>query len=157
LSTGFSPGLSTRAGYGGEDYVVTDRTREGRLLWPGATDTAPQQWPGWEQQDDGSYVETDGNYAWTRYGVQVLFQVNPEYPTVVDYPPVSSECANPIGVGGPDVETIADGADAPADDAAGGADSLPQTGATVGVIAGLAVLLIAGGGAVFWLRRRVQH
>ncbi|MFE7404899.1 LPXTG cell wall anchor domain-containing protein [Isoptericola sp. NPDC057559] len=142
---------------GGEDYVAADQPLEGRLLWPGATDTAPKQWPGWEQQDDGSYVETDGNYAWTRDGVQVLFEVNPEYSTVVDYPPASSECANPIGVGGPDTETVADSVDTPSDDAAGGADSLPQTGATVGVITGLALLLVAGGGALFWLRRRVQH
>lgn len=144
---------------GGEDFVATDQPLEGSLLWPGASDTAPQQWPGWEQQDDGSYVETDGNYAWTRDGVQVLFEVNPEYSTVVDYPPASSECANPVGVGGPDVEAIADDAAAvpPADEAAAEAAELPQTGATVGVFAAIAALLVAGGGVLFWLRRRIQH
>jgi LPXTG-motif cell wall-anchored protein len=144
---------------GGEDYVAADQPLEGSLLWPGATDTAPKQWPGWEQQDDGSYVETDGNYAWTRDGVQVLFEVNPQYSTVVEYPPASSQCANPVGAGGADVEVAADDADVPpADDqSAEQADELPQTGATVGVVGGIAALLVVGGGLLFWLRRRIQH
>lgn len=143
---------------GGENYVAEDQPLEGSLLWPGASDTEPKQWPGWEQQDDGSYVETDGNYAWTRDGVQVLFEVNPQYSTVVDYPPASSQCANPIGVGGADVDVTDTQveADVPPADAAQ-ADQLPQTGATVGLFAGLAALLVAGGGVLFWLRRRIQH
>ncbi|WP_139820826.1 LPXTG cell wall anchor domain-containing protein [Krasilnikoviella flava] len=141
---------------GGENFVAEDQPLEGSLLWPGASDTAPKQWPGWEQQDDGAYVETDGNYAWTRDGVQVLFEVNPQYSTVVDYPPASSECANPIGVGGADVEVVADDAAVPPAEAAP-AEELPQTGATVGVIAGIAALLLVAGGVLFWLRRRIQH
>lgn len=141
---------------GGENYVVTDQPLEGELLWPGASDTAPKQWPGWEQQDDGSYVETDGNYAWTRDGVEVLFEVNPEYSQIVSYPEANTECANPVGTGGADVEVVADDADVPPA-AAEPADELPQTGATVGVFAGIAALLIVGGGVLFWLRRRIQH
>ncbi|MFI2104503.1 LPXTG cell wall anchor domain-containing protein [Isoptericola sp. NPDC019693] len=145
---------------GGENYVATDQPLEGQLLWPGATDTAPKQWPGWEQQDDGSYVETDGNYAWTREGVEVLFEVNPEYSQIVSYPEATTECANPVGMGGADVvDAVVDGPDdtdvPPA--AAEAVDELPQTGATVGVIAGIAALLVVGGGLLFWLRRRIQH
>lgn len=142
---------------GGEDYVATDQPLEGQLLWPGASDTAPKQWPGWEQQDDGSYTETDGNYAWTRDGVQVLFEVNPDYSTVVEYPEASTECANPVGLGGADVDVVADDADVPPAETAEQADELPKTGATVGVFAGLAALLLVGGGVLFWLRRRIQH
>jgi len=141
---------------GGENYVATDQPLEGQLLWPGASDTAPKQWPGWEQQDDGSYVETDGNYAWTREGVEVLFEVNPEYSQIVSYPEANTECANPVGLGGADVEVVADGSDVPPASAEA-ADELPQTGATVGVVAGIAALLIVGGGVLFWLRRRIQH
>ncbi|MGF0114775.1 LPXTG cell wall anchor domain-containing protein [Promicromonospora sp. Marseille-Q5078] len=141
---------------GGEDFVAEDQPLEGSLLWPGASDTAPKQWPGWEQQDDGSYVETDGNYAWTRDDVQVRFEVNPEYSQIVSYPEATTQCANPIGVGGPgeDVTDVVADADVPAADAAQ-ADELPQTGATVGLFAGLAALLVAGGGVLFWLRRRL--
>ncbi|MFE5342900.1 LPXTG cell wall anchor domain-containing protein [Isoptericola sp. NPDC056578] len=141
---------------GGENYVAADQPLEGELLWPGASDTAPKQWPGWEQQDDGSYVETDGNYAWTRDDVEVLFEVNPEYSQIVSYPEANTECANPIGAGGADVEVVADDTDVPPAEAEG-ADELPQTGATVGVFAGIAALLIVGGGVLFWLRRRIQH
>ena len=141
---------------GGDNYVAADQPLEGRLLWPGASDTAPKQWPGWEQQDDGSYVETDGNYAWTREGVEVLFEVNPEYSQIVSYPEANTECANPVGAGGADVEVVADDTDVPPS-AAEAADELPKTGATVGVFAGIAALLIVGGGVLFWLRRRIQH
>ncbi|MFC7879331.1 LPXTG cell wall anchor domain-containing protein [Isoptericola sp. NPDC057391] len=141
---------------GGENYVATDQPLEGELLWPGASDAEPKQWPGWEQQEDGSYVETDGNYAWTRDGVEVLFEVNPEYSQVVSYPEANTECANPVGTGGADVDVVADDADVPPA-AAEPADELPKTGATVGVFAGIAALLIVGGGVLFWLRRRIQH
>lgn len=153
----------------GENYVSAEQPLEGQLLWPGASAEAPKQWPGWEQQDDGSYVETDGNYAWTRDGVEVLFEVNPSYSQIVSYPAATTECANPVGMGGPDVEAVADDTDdtdipvAAAEPVeteqpeAEAADELPQTGATVGIFAGIAALLIVGGGVLFWLRRRIQH
>lgn len=78
-----------------QNYVVSNLPLSGTLLWPGASATAPLQWPGWEQKADGTYVETDGNYAWTRDGVTVLFEVNPSYQTTVTYPPESALCANP--------------------------------------------------------------
>ena len=134
---------------GGEDYVVTDQPLAGSILWPGASADEPRQWPGFVRNEDGSYTETDGNYAWTREGVQVLFEVNPSYSTVVDYPPASSECANPPvePVAAEDVTLVSDDEDGP---------QLATTGATVAGAAAFAVLLVAGGAVVFWLRRRVQ-
>ncbi|WP_251152961.1 hypothetical protein [Cellulosimicrobium sp. Marseille-Q4280] len=133
---------------GGEDYVVTEQPLSGSILWPGASATEPKQWPGYVRNEDGSYTQTEGNFAWTREGVQVLFEVNPSYQTVVDYPPASSECANPpvAPVAAEDVTLVSAGDD----------DQLASTGATVAGAATFAVLLVAGGALVFWLRRRVQ-
>jgi hypothetical protein len=78
----------------GDDYVLTGLPLEGTMLWPGASDEDPQQWPGWMQLDDGTYVETEGNFAWTRDNVQVVFSVNPEYTTRIQYPPATSACAD---------------------------------------------------------------
>jgi hypothetical protein len=136
---------------GGEDHVTTDLPLEGRLLWPGASATAPLQWPGWEQLEDGSYVETEGNFAWTRDGVQVLFEVNPDYSTVVDYPPASEECADAPA----DIQQVADTVDAP--EVAAEDDELAVTGATVGIAAAVALLLVAGGVTLFIVRRRLQQ
>ncbi|MBD5784642.1 hypothetical protein IF650_00480 [Cellulosimicrobium terreum] len=139
---------------GEEDYVVEDQPLSGSILWPGASDAEPQQWPGWEQLEDGSYAETDGNYAWTRAGVEVLFEVNPSYSTIVEYPEATSTCANPPA----DVATlVVDDEDvAGATPVEPSGPSLASTGATVAGAVGLAVLLIGGGAVVFWLRRRVQ-
>lgn len=131
---------------GGENYVVTDQPLAGSILWPGASATEPKQWPGYVRNEDGSYTQTEGNFAWTREGVQVKFEVNPSYQTIVEYPPASSECANP-----PVAPVAAEDATLVSDD-----DQLASTGATVAGAATFAVLLVAGGALVFWLRRRVQ-
>lgn len=81
-----------------QNYTVTNLLLRGKVLWPGAwdgSDGKAKQWPGWVLNADGSYVETAGNYRWTREGVTVLFQVNPEYTTVVHYPADDALCANP--------------------------------------------------------------
>ncbi|MFC8922816.1 hypothetical protein [Cellulosimicrobium sp. NPDC057127] len=134
---------------GGEDYVVGDQPLDGRVLWPGASASEPKQWPGFVRNEDGSYTQTEGNYAWTREGVQVLFEVNPSYSTVVDYPPASSECANPpvAPIAAEDVTLVSDQAEG---------SQLASTGATVAGAAAFAVLLVGGGALVVWLRRRVQ-
>ncbi|WP_297081708.1 CshA/CshB family fibrillar adhesin-related protein [uncultured Demequina sp.] len=125
----------------GEDYVVTNLALSGRLLWPGAADGAVKQWPGYQLLDDGTYVATDGNFAWTREGVEVRFEVNPEYSVTVQYPPATSACASPA--------QEADGASG-GPGTAGGA--LSSTGATVLPLAlvaavtalmGLLLLLVA--------------
>ncbi|HEX5859999.1 MAG TPA: hypothetical protein VFY91_17960 [Microbacterium sp.] len=78
----------------GENYVVENQPLSGSLLWPGASDAEPKMWPGWALVD-GEYVETDGNFAWTREGVTVEFAVNPTYETLVTYPEATALCANP--------------------------------------------------------------
>ncbi|WP_277210922.1 hypothetical protein [Isoptericola croceus] len=144
----------------GADHVTTGLPLEGRLLWPGASDEEPLQWPGWEQLEDGTYAETDGNFAWTRDGVQVLFEVNPDYSTVVNYPPASEDCVDaPSNVRGPAAQTVVDVPEdgSGADDGASGEDELALTGATVGIAAAVALLLVAGGVTLFVVRRRLQH
>lgn len=133
---------------GGESYVMTDQPLSGTILWPGASAEEPRQWPGFVRNDDGSYTETEGNYAWTRDGVEVLFEVNPSYSKVVSYPPTTSACANPP-VAPVAVENVA----GPAEPAG---PALATTGATVAGAAAFAALLVGGGALVFWLRRRVQ-
>lgn len=63
-------------------------TASGRIAWPFATYTGTLPgtitgtgWPGWTQNLEGDWEETeDGhNGGWTRDGVDVLAQVNPEY------------------------------------------------------------------------------
>lgn len=146
----------------GEDHVTTDLPLEGRLLWPGASAEEPLQWPGWELLEDGTYAETDGNFAWTRDGVQVQFEVNPDYSTVVDYPPASEDCADPSS-GGRDVagQTVVDvpedGDDTVRAQEVSSEDELALTGATVGIAAAVALLLVAGGVTLFVVRRRLQQ
>lgn len=146
----------------GEDYVVDGLTvGSGRILWPGATvDSAgnPTGWPGWVQQDDGTWVE-GGPYQWVRDSTQVRFNVNPEATVTVSYPPSSPQCATqPPGT--PPMTPPGDtpGNDAtPVANAEGGSSSTPGlavTGAEIGAYAGGAVVLLAlGTGLVLWTRR----
>lgn len=149
---------------GGEDHVTTDLPLEGRLLWPGASSEEPLQWPGWELLEDGTYAETEGNFAWTRDGVQVRFEVNPDYSTVVDYPPASEDCANPPSGGREaaeqtvvDVPVDGDDESVRAQEVTAEEDELAVTGATVGIAAAVALLLVAGGVTLFVVRRRLQQ
>lgn len=89
-----SPVTITFVNPDGEDYVATDQELSGSLLWPGAKATEPKMWPGWDLVN-GTYVQTDGNFAWTREGVTVRFDVNPTFSTVVEYPAATALCANP--------------------------------------------------------------
>ncbi|MES1171576.1 MAG: Ig-like domain-containing protein, partial [Actinomycetota bacterium] len=115
----------------GDDYVVTGLPLQGEMLWPGASATAPKQWPGWKQLDDGTYVESDGNFAWTRDGVQVKFSVNPEITTTIGYPPATPTCATAP-------ETAPEPEDPPT-------DSLSHTGAdSVGLLPFAGLLFLAG-------------
>lgn len=135
-----------------QNYVVTGLPLSGEVLWPGAwdgSDGEAKQWPGWVLNADGSYSETDGNYRWTREGVTVLFQVNPEYTTVVEYPAESSLCANPPADTPEPNPTPTPTSVIPT------AASLPPTGTSIPwLVIGGASLLMALGGALKWGRRR---
>ncbi len=103
----------------GEDYVLTDDslmltaegTLAGRTLWPGASVEAvgggavdpydastfvPTGWPGWHQDLDGNWFEDaspQDNFGWTRNGVDVRIEVNPELIVTLNYPPATPDCA----------------------------------------------------------------
>lgn len=69
----------------------------GTLLWPGASvdaDGNATGWPGWTQVD-GQWVETTGNFAWTRGAITAELHVNPELPVSLSYPKASAACASP--------------------------------------------------------------
>ncbi|WP_166845258.1 LPXTG cell wall anchor domain-containing protein [Isoptericola sp. BMS4] len=152
-----------------------DGTLAGRTLWPGAEvaedGVTPIAWPGWERLDDGTWVETDENFAWTREGVTATLVVNPDLAVEnFAYPPPTSACANPPqdtetpGTPAPtepvdQTVTPAEPGDTPSDEApapaAAGDDELPQTGSDVLIYALVAFVLLAVGGTVLVVRRRV--
>jgi hypothetical protein len=154
--------------------IGEDGTLSGRTLWPGAEVAAdgvtPIAWPGWEQLDDGSWAETDGNFAWTRDGVTATLVVNPDLAVEnFAYPPPTSTCANPPqepeATGTPEPTEPADGpttpaepGDEPSDEAApapgAGDDELARTGGDVLMYALAAFVLLATGGTVLVMRRR---
>lgn len=126
----------------GDDYVVEDQPLSGALLWPGASDGEPKMWPGWELVD-GEYVQTDGNFAWTREGVTVEFEVNPTYSTVVEYPQATALCANPpVGGGEPTGTTTSTEPKALAV-TGGGVSPIVVAAGGAALLAGIAVLAIA--------------
>ncbi|WP_167001888.1 hypothetical protein [Mumia sp. ZJ430] len=132
---------------------MTGQPLSGRLLWPGASATEPLQWPGWELLPDGTYGETDGNFAWTRRGVTVRFDVNPTYSTTVAYPSESSTCANPQTR----VPDVPDSPDTPVGfEPPSSTPPLPNAGGTALAPAALGLLFVLAGGLLLGLRRRLS-
>lgn len=91
-----------------QNHVVTlgelgvGNVLEGRILWPGASvdpiTNEPTGWPGWAFVD-GQWVETDGNFAWTRSLTEVTLTVNPSMQIAIAYPPATPECvAGPVEI-----------------------------------------------------------
>lgn len=142
----------------GDDYVIENQPLSGTVLWPGASAEEPKMWPGWELVD-GEYFPTDGNFAWTREGVTVRFEVNPSYETTIEYPAATALCANPPfapGVGGEEPGVV--GGESPA--AGGEEPALAVTGTTVPVwaIGGAAAAILAGVAlTAFAVMRRRTH
>ncbi|NNC11897.1 hypothetical protein HII28_08395 [Planctomonas sp. JC2975] len=124
-------------------------TLSGKTLWPGASVAAdgvtPTGWPGWTQNAAGDWVETSGNFAWTRTITSATITVNPELSVAVSYPPATPSC----NAGPPSDGTSAD------------ANWLADTGSNVmfGVVAGGAILILGGSALAFALirRRRATH
>jgi len=90
----------------GETYVKTVGIGSGKFLWPGATATdngdgtfTATGWPGWSLVDDEWVSVGDANYGWTRDGVNVHIEVNPEMDVTLSYPPPTALC-----VAGPPTE-----------------------------------------------------
>ncbi len=91
-----SPGIWTLGG-GADD----------KKLWPGASvDPVTGEangWPGWEQNADGVWVETEGNFAWTRDVTTAVLSVNPQLTVGLKYPDATPDCLN----GPPEPPTLA--------------------------------------------------
>lgn len=78
--------------------TLVDNHLEGTVLWPGATaeNGVATGWPGWEKTN-GEWVETSGNFAWTRDDIEAVLHVNPSISVPVSYPEASAACAAPAG------------------------------------------------------------
>ncbi|MFF2273186.1 hypothetical protein ACFVTX_12970 [Agromyces sp. NPDC058136] len=112
---------------------------DGRTLWPGASVDAEGNatgWPGWKQLDNGTWVQTDDNFAWTRDLTSARFIVNPEFDVVLAYPPATPDC-----IAAPTVTPGGDGA-TPSTPAGTGLASTGFAGTTIAIVAG--VIVIAG-------------
>jgi hypothetical protein len=111
----------------------------GTVLWPGASVDSQGNadgWPGWALVD-GVWVETTGNFAWTRGPITAVIQVNPELTVPLSYPPSTAACASPSGSHDPE----------PAALAATGSDFNPTpllfAGGALVVLGGVAVVLVS--------------
>lgn len=132
---------------------LVDGALSGRVLWPGASVDAsgnPTGWPGWVQQADGTWVETTGNYAWTRGNISAELRVNPVLAVPLSYPPSTPGCAN-----GPTV-TPAGGNP----QAAGVSDPLAATGmpaTALPLAVGIGGALLLCGVAILLVRRAARR
>ncbi len=139
----------------GDDAVIETTVpaagERGVVLWPGASED-PQDWPGWELNEDGVWVETtedEGAFTRAPGGVEVLFETNPTLDTTVTYPPASAICANPKNRTPRDVPPPpGDNPPPPGEDVPpppGEHEDLPETGADTRLI-GLSALAALGAG-----------
>ncbi|GAA1944826.1 hypothetical protein [Agromyces allii] len=138
---------------------LVDGKLSGQHLWPGASVAAdgvtPTGWPGWEQLADGTWQETDGNFAWTRSVTSATLVVNPEMSVELSYPPATPNCAS-----GPTIVPTDDGDGDGGGDGesttAGGGTGLASTGFAgtgIAIVAGIIVLA----GAAFLVIARVRR
>ncbi|MBF4560857.1 LPXTG cell wall anchor domain-containing protein [Microbacterium sp. VKM Ac-2870] len=125
---------------------IVNGTLSGRVLWPGASVDANgvgNGWPGWAFEN-GQWVASSGNFAWTRGDISAVVEVNPSLRVALSYPPSTAAClTDPAGV-----------ATSAAIAAAG--MSLPATGGNLAAVlplAGLAATLLVAGGALLYVRR----
>lgn len=128
--------------------TLKDNALSGRVLWPGASVDAagnPTGWPGWAYEN-GQWVETTGNYAWTRGAITATIVVNPELQVALSYPAATPDCANGplLSASGPGEGQVA---------------ALPATGTSAAVwwIAGVGALAVIGGAVLLTVRRRTAR
>lgn len=114
-------------------------TLSGRILWPGASTDSNGNgngWPGWVFEG-GAWVETSGNFAWTRGDITATIEVNPSLPVYLSYPQATPDCAvAPSDTGSVSALAVSGG----------------QGGALVPLAAGGAAALLLGAG--FYAARR---
>ncbi len=146
LSTGNTATLVLTDGTNTESIplgTLVNNRLSGTVLWPGASvgpDGRGNGWPGWTTDANGEYVETTGNFAWTRGNISATIEVNPSISVALEYPPATVVCANPPGKQG------------------SGAGALPATGMSayvvpLGVAGGIAAI---AGVVLLVARRRTQ-
>ena len=89
-----------------ETFVKVVPIGSGKFLWPGASATdngdgtfTATGWPGWELDGTTWKSVGDANYGWTRNGVNVHIEVNPQMDVTLSYPPPTALC-----VAGPPTE-----------------------------------------------------
>ncbi|WP_344304840.1 hypothetical protein, partial [Agromyces salentinus] len=128
---------------------LVDGALSGKLLWPGASVAAdgvtPTGWPGWEQLADGTWYESDGNFAWTRGDIDATIEVNPDLAVELSYPPATPDCADGPTIvptdGGDGDGSGTPGGDGESTTASGvGLASTGFAGTTIAIVAGLVVL-----------------
>jgi hypothetical protein len=131
-----------------EDIKLGELDKNGNLtttiLWPGASTDGQGNatgWPGWALVDD-NWVETSGNYAWTRGPITATIHVNPEISVPLSYPAASEACASPTAL-------LSENPGEPGLAATGGA--VPYLAAGIGVGA------LALGATLIARRRRATH
>ncbi|MCW3494597.1 LPXTG cell wall anchor domain-containing protein [Microbacterium sp. SSM24] len=126
--------------------TLVDNHLSGTVLWPGASvddEGNPSGWPGWAFVD-GTWVETSGNFAWTRGSISAVIKVNPELSVPLSYPAATPNCA-----------TTPPTALSPESPASVGDPALAATGGSLPYIAaGVGVALVGLGAAVVVYRRR---
>jgi hypothetical protein len=76
----------------GQSFSFPDSPLSGEVLWPGAS-VNPPDWPGWKLEN-GVWVE-DPSDAILREPLTITAEVNPTVTGTIEYPPATSECANP--------------------------------------------------------------
>lgn len=115
---------------------LTSGHLSGSALWPGASvdgQGVGDGWPGWVYEQ-GEWLETAGNFAWTRGDIRAWLRVNPELEVPLSYPDESAECAGPAG----EVSLAATGG----------------TTAFIAPVAGIAAAAVVAGTVVLAVRRR---
>ena len=161
-----SPMTITFVNPDGEDFVIDTTVppagERGVVLWPGAS-VDPEDWPGWELDENGIWVETtedEGAFTRAPGGVGVEFTTNPTLTTSVTYPPATAVCANPQNPPGGDVPTSqsADDRAVPAEGSqtttAQGAEITPDTGASAVLPIVLGLVGVGIGAALVVAARR---
>jgi hypothetical protein len=146
-STGNTASLVMTDGVNTETIVLGDLENgslKGEVLWPGASvdeNGTANGWPGWALVD-GKWIETDGNFAWTRGAITAKLVVNPEVPVTISYPEATPSCAT-----GPEA-TPPGGGNGSADLASTG-----FAGTSIAMVAGIIVIA----GAAFLVVARIRR